>query len=290
MIFFKLVVWIKAKSTWIWSTDFGFNKTSHPILVICLLVELLMAAKYSHTSDQPQPYVSYFQSDQNHLPHFHSHQSLVEEMKYFPSIHLQYFYISTEPRKGEKFGKLTENISTITVTTFAMVFLWTTSVDDMLGKLSMNQISSTNDITQLPVRNRCTGKTFIVYVTIQECKKHMFWTFNPSNLQWVVASSPDQLDFIQLSWKGRERLNKATNIAKEQNSENAYNEPGYPNHLTVLPKGYCLESRVVLHAFCAMCMQPSPRSLKMLNAERLLLHINMIARRPLNFYICISFH
>ena len=46
-----------------------------------------------------------------------------------------------------------------------MVFLSTTSVDDMLGKLSMNQRSSTNDITQLPVRNRCTGKTFIVYIS-----------------------------------------------------------------------------------------------------------------------------
>ena len=203
MIFFKLVVWIKAKSTWIWSTDFGFNKTSHPILVICLLVELLMAAKYSHTSDQPQPYVSYFQSDQNHLPHFHSHQSLFEERKYFPSIYLQYFYISTEPRKGEKFGKLTENISTITVTTFAMVFLWTTSVDDMLGKLSMNQRSSTNDITQLPVRNRCTGKTFIVYITIQMSAKDTgFGLLICLTCKWVGATCPDQLDFTIIMKRG----------------------------------------------------------------------------------------
>ena len=174
MIFFKLVVWIKAKSTWIWSTDFGFNKTSHSILVMCLLVDLPWLPSIVTQVISPRPIVSYFQSDQNHLPHFHSHQSLVEEMKYFPSIHLQYFYISTEPRKREKFGKLTENISTITVTTFAMVFLWTTSLDDMLGKLSMNQRSSTNDITQLPVRNRCTGKTFIVYITIQMSgKKHV---------------------------------------------------------------------------------------------------------------------
>ena len=37
-----------------------------------------------------------------------------------------FFYISISPEscgKEEKFGKLTENISTITVTTFAMVFL-----------------------------------------------------------------------------------------------------------------------------------------------------------------------
>ena len=124
---------------------------------------------------------------------------------------------------------------------------------------------------------------------INDFNKHMSWTSNLSDLQWVGASCPDQFDFT-IIMKGGGRLNQAANITKEQNSENAYsNEPGHPNHLTVLPKGYCLESRVVLPAFCAMCMQPSPRSLKMLNAERLLLHINMIARRPLNFYICIFF-
>ena len=149
---------------------------------------------------------------------------------------------------------------------------------------------------QLMISHNCQlgigvqGRLLLYTSQFKWVQKNTFWTSNLCDLQWVGASCPDQLDFIQLSWKGRERLNQATNIAKEQNSENAYNEHGHLNHLTVLPKGYCLESRVVLHPFCAMCMQPSPRSLKMLNAERLLLHINMIARRPLNFYICISFH
>ena len=127
------------------------------------------------------------------------------------------FYISISSQscgKEEKFGKLTENISTITVTTFAMVFLWTTSADDMLEKLSANQRSSTN----------------VIAITI-----HNLGSGNLKNV-----SSP---------WI----------------------------------RGW------ITFVLCS-AHPPSPSSIKMFNAERLLLRINIIANWPLNFYICFTFH
>ena len=132
---------------------------------------------------------------------------------YYSFTYFCFFNISISPEscgKEEKFGKLTENISTITVTTFAMVFLWTTSSADMLEKLSANQKSSTNDIA----------------ITIR--------TLDP----WKNVSLP----WIR-SW--------------------------------------------ITFVLCSV--HPSPSSIKMLNAERLLLRINIIANWPLNFYICFTF-
>ena len=97
-----------------------------------------------------------------------------------------------------------------------MVFLWTTSVDDMLGKLSMNQKSSTNDITQLPVRNRCTGKTFIVHITIQMSAKNtcfgLLICLTCNELALLVQISL----ILQLSWKGGEGSTKPQTLPKNK--------------------------------------------------------------------------
>ena len=141
--------------------------------------------------------------------------SVVNMIFFFHLFLLFYISISSQScGKEEKFGKLTENISTITVTTFAMVFLWTTSADDMLEKLSANQRSSTN----------------VIAITI-----HNLGSGNLKNV-----SSP---------WI----------------------------------RGW------ITFVLCS-AHPPSPSSIKMFNAERLLLRINIIANWPLNFYICFTFH
>ena len=82
----------------------------------------LMLPRGGHTSHQIQTYVSYF----------HPNIDRVKKRWFFFTLGI---FTSLEScGREEKLGKLTENISTITVTTFAMVSLSTTSVDDMLEK------------------------------------------------------------------------------------------------------------------------------------------------------------
>ena len=133
-----------------------------------------------------------------------------------------HFYISMtiSPQscgKEEKFGKLTENISTIRVTTFAMVFLWPTLLDDMWEKLSVNQRSSTN----------------IIAITVCSLR----------------YGRRKKLNFIA--------LNRGLNYISTK-------------------------------AACTLLLWAL--NIKMLNAERLLLSINIIANWPPNFYICFTFH
>ena len=164
----------------------------------------LMLPRVRHTSHQIQTYVSYF------------HQILIAWRK--GDFSSRFTSLESCGRE-EKLGKLTENISTITVTTFAMVSLSTTSVDDMLQKFQ--------GIKQL----YC-----YCYCYCNNCRH--------------LQTKKMKIYF------------------------------------------HCLVSRVELHfrSSWQFAMHPSPSSIKTLNAEMLLLRINIIANGTLSFCISFYFH
>ena len=98
---------------------FVLEEKENSVLVMACGRLGLMLPRGRHTSHQIQTYVSYF------------HQILIAWRK--GDFSSRFTSLESCGRE-EKLGKLTENISTITVTTFAMVSLSTTSVDDMLEK------------------------------------------------------------------------------------------------------------------------------------------------------------